>query len=175
MSGDGMVGQRTASIRSGQGLYLKWTGPQRYRAEDAPRIDMVAFNQGEQEVAADLVVIGAGLNVNQSVALKRGANYVRLPVSQSVLQSGVVNAEIKVQGKTVDRLQTTLTVEPTGWLSQRELARCRWPGPTPRSSCRRMRRMCACASWMAPPASSPAWPTICWPIPTAAPSRRPAG
>lgn len=121
MSGDGMVGQRTASIRSDKGLYLKWTGPQRYRAEDAPRIDMVAFNQGEQEVAADLVVIGAGLNVNQSVTLKRGANYVRLPVAQGALQGGVVNAEIKLQGKVLDRLQTTLTVEPTGWLSQREL------------------------------------------------------
>ncbi|WP_441617106.1 MULTISPECIES: alpha-2-macroglobulin family protein [unclassified Cupriavidus] len=121
MASDGMVGQRTASIRSDKSLYLKWTGPQRYRAEDAPRIDMVAFNQGEQDVAADLVVMGAGLNVNQSVTLKRGANYVRLPVAQGALQSGVVNAEIKLQGKTVDRLQAALAVEPTGWLSQREL------------------------------------------------------
>jgi len=121
MAGDGMVGQRTASIRSDKGLYLKWTGPQRYRAEDAPRIDLVAFNQGAQDVAADLVVMGAGLNVNQSVTLKRGANYLHLPVAQGALQAGVVNAEIKLQGRTVDRLQAALRVEPTGWLSQREL------------------------------------------------------
>jgi len=121
IAADGTVGQRTANIRSDKALYLKWTGPQRYRAEDAPRIDMVAFNQGEQDVAADLVATGAGLNVSQSVTLKRGANYVRLPVAPGALRSGTVSAEIRQQGKAVDRLQTTLTVEPTGWLSQREL------------------------------------------------------
>ena len=36
MAGDGMVGQRTASIRSDKDLYLKWTGPRHYRGEDAP-------------------------------------------------------------------------------------------------------------------------------------------
>ena len=121
MAGDGMVGQRTASIRSDKDLYLKWTGPRHYRGEDAPRIDMVVFNQGARDAVADLVVTGAGLNLSQGVTLKRGANYLRLPVAGGALRGGVISAELKQQGRTVDRLQTTLRVEPSGWLSPREL------------------------------------------------------
>lgn len=120
MTAEGVVGQRTANVRSDKALYLKWTGPQRYRAEDQPRVDMVAFNQGDKEVSADLIVMGAGLNVNQSVTLRRGVNYLRLPVQ--ALQSGIVNAELKQGGRVVDRLQTRLDVDPAGWLSPREVS-----------------------------------------------------
>ena len=118
---DGIVGQRTASIRSDKALYLKWTGPQRFRESDQPRLDMVAFNQTDKDITADWIVSGAGLNINQRVTLKRGANYLRAPVT--ALQPGVVNAELKQdkEGDRVsDRLQTTVKLDATGWLADRE-------------------------------------------------------
>jgi len=115
---DGIVGQRTASIRSDKPLYLKWTGPQRFRESDQPRLDMVAFNQTDKDITADWIVSGAGLNINQRVTLKRGANYLRAPVT--ALQAGVVNAELKQDDKVSDRLQTTLKLDATGWLADRE-------------------------------------------------------
>ncbi|HEY4296491.1 MAG TPA: MG2 domain-containing protein, partial [Paraburkholderia sp.] len=42
---DGMVGQRTAYVRSDKALYLKWSGPSHFRVDDQPAIDMIAFNQ----------------------------------------------------------------------------------------------------------------------------------
>ncbi|AXW37190.1 hypothetical protein CJO96_02235 [Ralstonia solanacearum] len=115
---DGIVGQRTASIRSDKALYLKWTGPSRFRESDQPRLDMVAFNQTDKDITADWIVSGAGLNINQRVTLKRGANYLHAPVT--ALQPGVVNAELKQDDKVSDRLQTTVKLDATGWLADRE-------------------------------------------------------
>ncbi|WP_163615034.1 hypothetical protein, partial [Klebsiella pneumoniae] len=68
--------------------YLKWTGQQRFRETDQPHLDMVAFNQTDKDITADWIVSGAGLNINQRVTLKRGANYLRAPIT--ALQAGVV-------------------------------------------------------------------------------------
>jgi uncharacterized protein YfaS (alpha-2-macroglobulin family) len=111
---DGMVGQRTAYVRSDKALYLKWSGPSHFRTDDQPAIDMIAFNQTDAEMDAQWVVDGGGLSLNQKVTLKRGANYLRLPTG--ALKAGVINATLRSGGKDVDRLQTTIRLDAGGWL-----------------------------------------------------------
>ncbi|MCX4162830.1 MULTISPECIES: alpha-2-macroglobulin [Paraburkholderia] len=113
-SADGMVGQRTAYVRSDKALYLKWSGPAHFRANDKPSIDMLAFNQANTDVQADWIVDGGGLSVNQKVTLKPGANYLKLPVV--AMKPGVVDATLRQGGKDVDRLQTSIALDATGWL-----------------------------------------------------------
>jgi uncharacterized protein YfaS (alpha-2-macroglobulin family) len=111
---DGMVGQRTAYVRSDKALYLKWSGPSHFRVNDQPAIDMIAFNQTDADMDAQWVVEGGGLSLNQKVTLKRGANYLRLP--SGALKDGVINATLRSAGKDVDRLQTTIHLDASGWL-----------------------------------------------------------
>ncbi|WP_233874083.1 alpha-2-macroglobulin family protein [Paraburkholderia adhaesiva] len=111
---DGMVGQRTAYVRSDKALYLKWSGPSHFRTNDQPAIDMIAFNQTDTDMDAEWVVDGGGLSLNQKVTLKRGANYLRLPTG--ALKAGVINAALRRAGKDVDRLQTTIQLDASGWL-----------------------------------------------------------
>ncbi|MGE8165245.1 alpha-2-macroglobulin family protein [Paraburkholderia sp. NPDC080076] len=111
---DGMVGQRTAYVRSDKALYLKWSGPSHFRVNDQPAIDMIAFNQTDADMDAQWVVEGGGLSLNQKVTLKRGANYLRLP--SGALKDGVINATLRGAGKDVDRLQTTIRLDASGWL-----------------------------------------------------------
>jgi uncharacterized protein YfaS (alpha-2-macroglobulin family) len=116
---DGVVGQTTANVRSDKPLYLKWTGPTHFRSGDKPRLDMVAFNQGTQDVDAQLQVDGAGLTVRQSFKLKRGPNVLTLPAG--ALTGGAVTAQLLQSGKAVDSLQVAIAMEPSGWMSQRQL------------------------------------------------------
>ncbi|WP_186310803.1 alpha-2-macroglobulin family protein [Paraburkholderia sp. BCC1886] len=111
---DGMVGQRTAYVRSDKALYLKWSGPAHFRADDQPAIDMIAFNQTDADIDANWVVNGGGLALNQKVTLRRGANYLRLP--GGALKAGVIDASLQRAGHDVDRLQTVIHLEADGWL-----------------------------------------------------------
>nr|WP_260854526.1 alpha-2-macroglobulin [Paraburkholderia sp. BCC1884] len=111
---DGMVGQRTAYVRSDKALYLKWSGPSHFRANDQPAIDMIAFNQTHADMDAQWLVNGGGLSLNQKVTLRRGANYLRLPTG--ALKDGVIDATLRSAGKDVDRLQTTIHLDASGWL-----------------------------------------------------------
>ncbi|MFM0646534.1 alpha-2-macroglobulin [Paraburkholderia bryophila] len=111
---DGMVGQRTAYVRSDKALYLKWSGPSHFRLNDQPTVDMIAFNQTDADMDAQWLVDGGGLSLNQKVTLKRGANYLRLP--SGALKAGVINSTLRRDGKDVDRLQTTIHLDASGWL-----------------------------------------------------------
>ncbi|MGN8135722.1 alpha-2-macroglobulin family protein [Paraburkholderia sp. 22099] len=111
---NGMVGQRTAYVRSDKALYLKWSGPTHFRVNDQPAIDMIAFNQTDTDMDAQWLVDGGGLSLNQKVTLKRGANYLRLP--GGALKAGVINATLRRADKDVDRLQTTINLDAGGWL-----------------------------------------------------------
>jgi uncharacterized protein YfaS (alpha-2-macroglobulin family) len=117
--GDGMMGQRTAYVRSDKALYLKWSAPARFRAGDQPSLDMVAFNQGETDVQAQWNVTGAGLTLQRPVTLKPGANYLALP--GAALTPGQIDASLSVDGKPVDRLQTTVHLDAPDWLDARQL------------------------------------------------------
>lgn len=119
VSADGEVGQRTAYIRSDKALYLKWSGPTDFRSGDRPAVDLIAFNQGSTDVQARWTAKGAGLDLDQAVTLKPGANYLRLP--QATLQAGAVDTALSVGGRQVDRLQTPIRLEPTGWPQDHQL------------------------------------------------------
>jgi uncharacterized protein YfaS (alpha-2-macroglobulin family) len=101
-------------VRSDKALYLKWSGPSRFRVNDQPAIDMIAFNQTDADMDAQWLVEGGGLSLNQKVTLKRGANYLRLP--SGALKAGVINASLRRGDKDVDRLQTTIRLDASGWL-----------------------------------------------------------
>lgn len=116
---DGTVGQRMAYVRSDKALYLKWSGPASFRSGDQPVIDMLAFNQGSTDVDAQWIVKGAGLALDRKVTLKPGANYLKLP--RAVLSPGLVDARLSVNGKEVDRVQTSVGVHAPGWLDLREM------------------------------------------------------
>ena len=113
VSDGGEVGQRTAYIRSDKALYLKWSAPADFRSGDQPAVDLVAFNQGNADAQAQWIAKGAGLNVDQAVTLKPGANYLRLP--QSTLQAGTIDTALAIGGKEVDRLQTPIRLAPLTW------------------------------------------------------------
>ncbi len=119
ISADGTVGQRTAWLRSDKPLYLKWSGPARFRDGDQPVIDMIAFNQRNTDVDAQWSVNGAGLAVDRKVTLKPGANYLTLP--RVALTPGVVDAALRVNGRDMDRLQTRVSLGVPGWLDLREV------------------------------------------------------
>ena len=119
ISADGTVGQRTAYVRSDKPLYLKWSGPASFRSGDQPVIDMLAFNQGTADVDAQWTVNGAGVALDRKVTLKPGANYLALP--RVALTPGLVDASLRVNGKEMDRLQTSVNLGAPGWLDLREV------------------------------------------------------
>ncbi|MFX1764726.1 alpha-2-macroglobulin [Paraburkholderia sp. A1RI-2L] len=119
ISADGTVGQRTAYVHSDKPLYLKWSGPASFRSGDQPAIDMLAFNQGSSDVDAQWTVDGAGLALDRKVTLKPGANYLALP--RVALTPGLVDASLRVGGKEMDRLQTSVSLGAPGWLDLREM------------------------------------------------------
>jgi hypothetical protein len=115
----GIVGQRAAWIASDMPVYLKWAGPTRFRAGDAPVADVVVFNRTATETAADLVISGGGLAVTRAMRLAPGPNHVALPLPR--VTDGAVTLQLRQGGVVADTLATTLTVSPTGWTASRAL------------------------------------------------------
>jgi len=115
----GVVGQRAAWIASDKPLYLKWAGPTRFRAGDAPIADVVVFNRTAAETAADLVITGGGLDAARPLRLVPGPNHVALPLPR--VAEGAVTLEIKQGGVVADTLATNLSMSPLGWTASRAL------------------------------------------------------
>lgn len=116
---DGFVGQTTASIQSFKPLYLTWTGPVQYRRGDAPVVSVIAFNQTQQRIKADVSVSGGGLSLTRKLDLKPGPNYVSIPAK--TIQDGPVTLALIQNGKTADRLTTFVSTRPDGWTGLRSL------------------------------------------------------
>ncbi|MDR0453849.1 MAG: alpha-2-macroglobulin family protein [Deferribacteraceae bacterium] len=120
ISDSGIVGQRTANIVSSKPLYLKWSGPTIFRLGDSPAIDMLAFNQENTNKTVKLLVNGAGYAFNEQVTLKPGVNYLSLP--RIALEPGLVDSSLLVDGKAIDKLQTSVRLYAPGWLELDELS-----------------------------------------------------
>jgi len=112
MDGDGQVGQKKQFIRSEKPLYLKWSGPKRFRAGDKPDLGLFVFNQGEQ-AKAELLVRYAGQEQTQALELAKGVNYVRLPAQ--ALSDGEWSAELRQDGQTRDSLAVRFALAADGW------------------------------------------------------------
>ncbi|PAU64439.1 hypothetical protein BZL41_10020 [Pseudomonas sp. PIC25] len=115
----GQVGQKKQFIRSEKPLYLKWSGPTRFRAGDKPSLGMFAFNQGETTGKAVLVVRYAGQEQRREVSLEKGVNYLALPAV--ALGAGELVAELETDGQVVDRLAVDLHVDGQGWADRQTL------------------------------------------------------
>src|SRR2546428_1315930 len=116
----GVVGRRAAWCASDKPLYLKWAGPTRFRAGDAPIADVVVFNRTAAETAADLVITGGGgLDAARPLRLVPGPNHVALPLPR--VAEGAVTLEIKQGGVVADTLATNLSMSPLGWTASRAL------------------------------------------------------
>ncbi len=76
---DGQVGQKKQFVRSEKPLYLKWSGPTKFRNGDKPDLGVFAFSQAEKPVKAELVIHYAGAEQRVPVTLNNGINYVPLP------------------------------------------------------------------------------------------------
>lgn len=117
----GSVGQNIAYVRSDKDFYVKWTSPNWMRVQDAPNASVAIFNQGNQEAAASLNVTGSGLNKQESLKLKPGANFISLPLKANGLDNKI-DLALNVGGKAVDALNVPLKIVPVHWLSQRSVS-----------------------------------------------------
>ncbi|MHC8317582.1 alpha-2-macroglobulin family protein [Pseudomonas sp. LB3P31] len=110
---DGQVGQKKQFVRSEKPLYLKWSGPTRFRNGDKPELGVFAFSQAEKPLKAELLIHYAGADQRLPVALNHGINYIALPAF--ALASGEWSAELLQDGKTADALTVRLTASGEGW------------------------------------------------------------
>ncbi|RON46986.1 hypothetical protein BK666_12255 [Pseudomonas frederiksbergensis] len=110
---DGQVGQKKQFVRSEKPLYLKWSGPTKFRNGDKPGLGVFAFSQAEKPVKAELVIHYGGTEQRMPVTLNSGINYIALPAF--ALASGDWTAELVQDGKTADALAVRLTATGEGW------------------------------------------------------------
>jgi len=110
---DGQVGQKKQFVRSEKPLYLKWSGPSKFREGDQPQLGVFAFSQAEKPVKAELVTHYAGAEQRVPVTLNNGINYLPLPAF--ALASGDWTAELVQDGKTADSLAVRLSATGDGW------------------------------------------------------------
>src|SRR5471032_1162962 len=110
---DGQVGQKKQFVRSEKPLYLKWSGPSKFRNGDKPALGVFAFSQAEKPVKAELVIHYGGADQRVPVTLNKGINYIALPAF--ALASGDWTAELVQDGKTADALAVRLTATGEGW------------------------------------------------------------
>ena len=120
MSAQGLVGQRTAYLRSDKSFYAKWISPNWMRAGDAPVAALAIFNQTDKEQTVDILLSGGGIKQTESLKAKRGINI--LSVSLKGYSGDTLHAEVKVDNKAVDALDIPLQRESLEWKSARTLA-----------------------------------------------------
>lgn len=110
---DGQVGQKKQFLRSEKPLYLKWSGPTKFRSGDKPALGVFAFSQAEKPVKAELLIHYGDADQRVPVTLNNGINYIPLPAF--VLASGEWTAELLQDGKIADALAVRLTATGEGW------------------------------------------------------------
>ena len=167
---NGQVGQKKQFLRSEKPLYLKWSGPTRFRQGDQPDLGLFVFNQGEQPVKAELLSGPPGSQRSRP-GTGQGVNTFRWRNSRSAMATGAPSCA------RTGRSATAWRCASTRWPTAGRWSRCRtsaWRRRATRCNCRRTRATYACAWPMARPRPTWAISMICWSIPTAAPSRPPA-
>lgn len=110
----GVVGQRTSYLRSEKPLYLKFSGPTRFRTGDAPVLGLLAFNQGETGAIAQLRTQWAGQQQTRDVRLPKGVSYQPLELA---VAEGELVASLVIEGAVVDQLAVSLHADGQDWLS----------------------------------------------------------
>lgn len=120
MSAQGLVGQRTAYLRSEKPFYAKWISPNWMRSGDAPIAALAVFNQTEREQTVEVNLSGSGYKKSETLQAKRGIN--TLSVALDGLTGDTLHAEIRADNKLVDMLDISLRRDALEWKSPRTLA-----------------------------------------------------
>lgn len=116
----GVVGQQTRHVESHKDFYAKWTGPTTFRQGDQPAATIVAFNQTANAAKVQLNVNGGGLAIHRELTLQPGANNIPLPLEKPT--NGDVAISLVQGAKEIDSLRQSISVLPSGWLSERSLS-----------------------------------------------------
>ncbi len=106
---DGVVGQRVGYIQSDLPAYLQWNAPQRYREGDAPALTLAVRNQVDKASYTLVVRAGNGPQQEKPLTLPRGTSYVG--IDPGPLRNAQLVAELKQNGKLIDRLITDLHLQ----------------------------------------------------------------
>jgi uncharacterized protein YfaS (alpha-2-macroglobulin family) len=120
ISAQGLVGQRTAYLRSEKPFYAKWISPNWMRSGDAPIAALAVFNQTEREQSVEILLSGGGINKAETLTAKRGIN--TLSVALQGFNGDTLHAEVRADKKLVDVLDIPLQREALEWKSARTLA-----------------------------------------------------
>lgn len=120
MSAQGMVGQRTAYLRSEKSFYAKWISPNWMRKGDAPVASLAIFNQTDRDQNVEIKISGDGLKKTETIKALRGIN--TLSVHLDGLTGGILHTEIRADKKLVDSLDQSMRHDAVEWKSPRTLA-----------------------------------------------------
>ena len=118
---EGYVGQHKAFVRSEKDLYLKWSGPTRFRTGDHPALGLLAFNQQKQVISADWSVNLAGQTRHKTVELHPGINYLAMP-ADVVFATGALLTRLEQAGKELDSLRVLLKSSAANWQDMHTVA-----------------------------------------------------
>jgi len=120
ISAQGLVGQRTAYLRSDKPFYAKWISPNWMRNGDAPVAALAVFNQTEHDQAVDISLSGGGVKKSETLKAKRGIN--TLNISLEGYNGDALHIEVRAEKKLVDVLDVPMRRDDLAWKSARTLA-----------------------------------------------------
>lgn len=113
----GGVGQKKSFITSAQDFYLTWVGPKVFRSNDAPEVNLIAFNLKNDVFQSEIRINGLGVATKISKQLKPGPNYLNFKLSART--PGKITADLHIKDQVVDSLETDIAVIPQNWLTTR--------------------------------------------------------
>lgn len=120
ISTQGLVGQRTAYLRSDKSFYAKWISPNWMRDGDAPVATLAVFNQTQTDQSVDVSVNGDGVQKTETLKTKRGINTLTIPLDG--YRGDTLHIEVRVEKNSVDALDVTMHHNDLAWKSARTLA-----------------------------------------------------
>lgn len=112
MNTEGVVGQSVGYVSSHKDFYVKWTSPNWLRPDDVVVGNIALFNQTKGESNLELTLSGA-LTQTEKITLKPGVNFVDIP--RAGKQIGDVKIQLTHDGQVVDKLDVSLSGQPSGW------------------------------------------------------------
>jgi uncharacterized protein YfaS (alpha-2-macroglobulin family) len=115
MSTQGLVGQRTAYLRSDKPFYAKWISPGWMRKGDAPVAALAVFNQTGKDQAVVVNLNGGGIKKSEKLTAKRGINTLSVPLAG--FSGDTLHVEVNVGDQRVDALDVPMKLQAQEWKS----------------------------------------------------------